>query len=373
MDQAAFTALTRARIHLIVDQPFFGALAMRLELIEDNSIPTLCVDGKTVRYNAKHINEVKQRDFQLVKSELAHEVMHCVLNHCGKESRGMGRDPQKWNHAADYAVNSILKEAGFAMDDTWLYDAQYKDMSAEHIYRLIPDPPPNPDGGQQGPQDHVTPGTPDPVAQAQQQADWQLATAQAAQVAKQAGKLPKSLEHLIETMQQSKVDWQSELRNFVSRAAQGDYSWAHPNRMMQAAGFLLPGLYSEEVGTIVVANDESGSVDIAITEAFAAEILAIQQDMRPEKLVLMHFDTEVQKTEEFSPDDPFKMKRFCYGGTDFRPIFDAVDAMPTPPLCVVVLTDLYGPFPDTPPDYPVLWVSINKQVAPFGATIPIEV
>jgi predicted metal-dependent peptidase len=187
------------------------------------------------------------------------------------------------------------------------------------------------------------------------------------------GKLSEGLEQFVDKLRENKVDWKSELRRFINQTAKNDYSWQRPNRKMLAAGFYLPGLHSETCGTILIGADESGSVDLAITAAFAAEIDAIKEDLRPEKLVLAHFDSRVGKVEEFLPDDPFEMTRYCHGGTDFRPVIKYGRKMATPPICAIILTDLYGPFPEHPPGYPVLWVSINKQQAPWGETINIEV
>ncbi len=393
IDKDALTKLIKARTGLLIDQPFFGALAMRLQLVENPKVKTLNVNGKIVNYNPKFINTLSN---DLAKSAMAHEVMHCVLQHCGSEARGKQLKQLKWNRACDYVVNDILKQAGFKLGEGWLWDAQYVGMSADHVYKLLPDDPDDGQGqgpgqsgstgaggqpsaggggsgGQPGPLDEVLPGDPDPAIQAQDDADWKLATSQAANAAKAAGKLSSGLDQFIEKLQKNKVDWRAELRNFLVRSAKNDYAWQRPNRKMLAAGFVLPGMYSEEMGSIVIASDESGSVDDAISAAFAAEINAIKEDMRPEKLYLQHFDTEVRKVEEFGPDDPFEMRRYANGGTSFVTPIRAAEDMAQKPLCMVVLTDLYGPFPKNPPDFPVLWVCINDQVAPFGVTIPIEV
>jgi predicted metal-dependent peptidase len=39
---------------------------------------------------------------------------------------------------------------------------------------------------------------------------------------------------------------------------------------------------------------------------------------------------------------------------------------------MIYLTDLEGDFPDTPPPFPVLWVSTTSHVAPFGTTIHLN-
>lgn len=381
LNKEALDKMTRARTHLLIEQPFFGTLAMRLKLVEDTSAKTLRVDGKTVQYNPTFVNSLNN---DLAKSALAHEVMHCVLDHVGASGRGISLNPEKWNYAADYAVNSILQESGFKLGDGWLYDPQYKGMTAEHIYSLIPTPPPQPQGGAgsngkgpsagaPGPLDDISPGSPDPAMQAQDAAEWKVATVQSANAAKAVGKLSQGLEQFVEQIVQNKVDWRAELREFIVQASKNDYSWQRPNRKMLAAGYYLPGLHSETMGSVVIASDESGSVDKAITEAFGAEITSIMQDLRPETITVMHFDTEVRKTETFGPDDKFELTRFCSGGTDFRPAIEAAQEMSEPPMCMIYLTDLYGPFPTTPPEFPVLWVCINKLQAPFGRTIPIEI
>ena len=375
-DAAAFNKITKARTGMIIDQPFFGTLSMRLQFAENNSIPTLRVDGKLVEYNAAFMNGMSN---ELAKSALAHEIFHCVLDHCGPTARGKGYDPEKWNYAADYKVNQMLEEAGMKIGDDWLRDTQYDDKTAEQIYQMMPQTPPGGGGGPgtgnpgQGPLDQLAQGTPDPAMQAQQAAEWKVATIQAANAAKAVGKLHASLDKFVEKLGENKVDWAEQLRRFITTSAKNDYSYRRFNRKMQASGHYLPGLYSEEMGTIVIASDESGSIAPDILKAFGAEIAAIKQDLRPEKIILMHFDTEVGKIEEFGPDDEFVMKQYCSGGTDFRPAIVEAEKLPVPPLCMVYLTDLYGPFPDSPPDFPVLWVSINKEVAPFGETIPIEV
>lgn len=374
MNQQARDKLTKARTTLLIDQPFFGTLAMRLELVENPDIPTARVDGKVFEYNPDFINK---QPSDICCSVVAHEVMHCVLEHCGAGGRGINLNPEKWNWAADYVDNDMLVQAGMKLGEGWLHDPQYRGKTAEQIYSMIPDPPPGgggaPGAGNPGPVDQLKPGPKDVAMQQQQAMDWKVAANQAAAAAQAAGKLHDSMKQFIDKMNENKVDWREQLRRFVQNAAKNDYSWGHPNRKMLAHGYWLPGLYSEEMGPLVVASDESGSVSNKIMAAFGAEVAAIQQDMRPESIVLAHFAVQVGKIERFGPDDPFEMRRFCNGGTDFRPVMRAAEQMQTRPCCMVYLTDLEGPFPAVPPDFPVLWVSINpRRTAPFGETIHIE-
>ena len=387
MNKQAHDKITKARTTLLIDQPFFGTLAMRLTLVQDSTIRTLNVDGKTMRYNPDFVNTLPN---DICCAAMGHEVMHCVLEHCGANGRGINLNPEKWNWACDYVVNDMLVQSGFKLGDGWLHDVQYRGKTAEQIYTMIPDPPPGNNsiqsgGGQGGsaqsmtkakgnfgPLDQVLPGPTDPAMQQAQAAEWHVAASQAAASAKAAGKLHESMKQFIEKANKNKVDWREQLRRFVMNVAKNDYSWQRLNRKMQAAGHFLPGLYSEEMGPIFIASDESGSVSQHVVEAFAAEIAAIKEDLRPEKIVLAHFAVNVAKVEKFGPDDVFEMKRFANGGTDFRPVMRIAEEMTTQPCAMVYLTDLYGPFPHTPPDFPVLWVSITPDlVAPFGETLHI--
>ena len=126
-------ALSIARVRLMLDQPFFGALALRLALVEDQSIPTLAVDGVSVFYNPEYVMTLEP-DYQM--TAMAHEVMHCVLGHF---ARCAGRDFNKWNRACDYAENPMLLEAGFKLHPAWLYKEEYVGKSAEEIYSLLDD------------------------------------------------------------------------------------------------------------------------------------------------------------------------------------------------------------------------------------------
>jgi hypothetical protein len=70
-DQNALFKLTKARIALITEYPFYGALALRLRLVEEPSFPTLAVDGERMFYNPQFVNEVLTPN--TTKAAIAHE------------------------------------------------------------------------------------------------------------------------------------------------------------------------------------------------------------------------------------------------------------------------------------------------------------
>ena len=357
--------LTVARSQLILSQPFFGMLALRLRLVERADIKTLAVDGKNVFYNPDFVLSLTDT---LCRSAMAHEVMHCVFDHI---TRCGAREPKKWNYAGDYVINQLLHDAGFEIGEGWLLDARYKGMHADEVYSLLPDNPEN-NGKGQGPLDEMMPGG-DGTSSAADATEWKIATIQAAAAAKAVGKLPGSLQRFVEDSTRPQVDWRDRLRRFMTQTNKDDYSWARPNRRYLSAGLYLPGLYSENMGPVVVGIDTSGSIDDKTLQAFGGEIRALVQAVRPSEVHIVYCDAEVNHVDVFSPYDEMKFAPHGGGGTAFKPVFDYVVEKNLKPECLVYLSDLYGDHHFTPPDFPTLWCCTTNETASFGDTIRIEV
>lgn len=372
MNTQARDKVIRGRAALLIEQPFFGSLGLRLKLREDTSIKTFATDGVDLVYSPDFVMKISPGQ---IKTEICHEIMHNVLDHIRRQG---DRDHGRWNRATDYAINPLLKDLGMEMDDTYLLEDAFRGMSADHIYSIIP--PGNPGGGGGGGQgqpapQHVQPNPQAPVTP-KQALDWKIATAQAAQAAKMMGKLPGPLDEFVGELMDSKVNWKDVLRQFATQAIEGDFHWMKPNRMMLGYhGICLPGLFSEKTKPIAVVKDISASIGDDIQDAFNAEILALQQDTRPEKVYTMLCDTRVTDFTEFGPDEPVTIKNRHGGGTSFIPPFEELEARGITPACLIYLTDMEGSFPTTPPDYPVLWVTIDKHSSepPFGEMTYIEI
>jgi len=369
-DKAAREQLIRARTSLLIDQPFFGTLALRLALVEDNNIKTLAVDGDSIFYNAEFI---KSMDHKLTQSAVAHEVMHCVFEHINR--RGP-RQPEKWNQAGDYIINAVLKNAGFTIGPNWLYNKIYDGRTTDEVYNALPDPPPgtgpgSPGGSmcsvQQGPKGKQT-----AAQQAAQARNWKQMTVQAAQAAKQAGNLPADMERFVTELTKPQINWKERLRNFITDQNMDDYDWSKPHKRMLAYNIVMPSLYSESMGDIAVFVDTSGSIGNDILNAFNSELSSIISDALPANTHVIYCDAEVNSYEVFTREDHFKLVAKGGGGTDFRPPFNELKKRKIVPKCAVYLTDGYGPFPEVEPDYPTMWVMISDVIAPFGDTIPIK-
>ena len=78
MNEAAHDKMLRARTALILDEPFFGALALRLKLVEDPTCKRLWVDGRSLGYNPDFVLSLTPQE---VIAGLVHEVLHVAEGH----------------------------------------------------------------------------------------------------------------------------------------------------------------------------------------------------------------------------------------------------------------------------------------------------
>jgi predicted metal-dependent peptidase len=209
----------------------------------------------------------------------------------------------------------------------------------------------------------------DAAQQAQDQAEMGVNVHQATAIARMQGRLGSALERFINAALKPKVDWKEVLRRFVSQRAKVERSYATPRRRWLAEDIYLPALGGERMGEMLIAVDCSGSVSDKEIGEFAAEMLAIKQDVNPWAIHVIYFHHEVSKYDRFAHDEELTIAPNGTGGTAFSPIFAYAAAHDINPECCVVLTDLccsdFGPAPE----YPVLWVSNDSDSAPWGQVV----
>lgn len=381
--------MQRARISLLLDEPFFGALLLGLTPREDKAgdhTKTMGTDGVSLYWHTAQIDNWTEPE---IKTVLAHEAMHCALLH---PLRRGDRDMGQWNVACDHAVNLVLeacneeakskgRPAPFAWpkNPTPLMDKRHAGKSAEEIYCDAQQQPQGQDGNGQGKgqgQDNE-PGmgdvldapAPDPASKGALEATWKQQTVQAAQGAKGRGSIPAAMVKLVDELLNPKASWQELLRRFIRDNAQDDYSWTRPNSRYASTGFILPSLHSQRLGTIAIVRDTSGS-----TQDWQGEILAelagIISEARPSKVIVIDADADVQRVLELDPSDTLPADALGGGGTDFAPALSKLEEFD--PLCAVYLTDLDGNMPSAMPNFPVLWATNSRErQVPFGEIVEV--
>ena len=380
-DRKAAEKIEKSMIRIILTQPFFAMLLVRLDKKPDPSVTTMATDGKTIKYNPSWVNKLSLDDTTF---NLFHEVLHPALKH---HTRRGNRDPYHWNIACDHVVNQALEDSGFPTPAVFLQpNPKYKGMSTEEIYhQLMIDNPrtqPQPGGsqqqgqeegqdpqGQDGPSNDPGEGGgevrdfpgDDPAEIAEHEAELEVAVNQAAQVAKVQGKSPGFVDRLIEEYREPRVDWKKELLEFLIKNNKDDYSWRRPNRRHVANNIYLPSMQSDGfLDEIVVAVDTSGSIDATELNLFAAEMTSIMEGLKANKMTVVFCDSSIGNVQEFGPDDmPLQLKPKGGGGTSFAPTMEHVSRMDSDPSCIVYFTDGYCSTYGKDPLIPVLWISVR--------------
>jgi len=364
--------ISKAKTALILEHPFIGSVALNMPMSIDNSVPTAATNGKRVLFNEEFCNGLSDEELKFL---VAHECMHPMLEHNFRRGE---RDTYKWNQAADYVINKLLTDEGIGkMPEQGLLDDNiYKQGggTSDGIFNLLPDTPQDGqgNGGQGQPLDSCEDGQGSPAEVSQQQAEWKVKVAQAAQSAKMMGKMSAGLERLVDEILKPKVDWRDVLQRFVVKCRSDQRSWARPNRRFLSQGLYLPSVSGESLGEIAFAVDCSGSIGQDEINQFASEITTVWQDQRPTKVHVIYFDSEVSHYDEFGQDDEPVVKPHGGGGTAFSPVFNYMTEHGIEPVACIFLTDLCCDDFGDAPDYPVLWVSTHDDKAPFGEVVMME-
>lgn len=130
----------RAKAALIHILPFFRGFVNKLRPVYTFRIPTQATDGCNIFINPQFTYNMDLTGKVFV---MAHEIMHCVLNHL---RRGKSHDPEKSNVAADYEVNISLVDLGLVKQQVveklgGLINSKYSGWGYEKIYDDNPSGP----------------------------------------------------------------------------------------------------------------------------------------------------------------------------------------------------------------------------------------
>jgi predicted metal-dependent peptidase len=115
--------------------PMFGGFISKLRYVYTFKVQSQATDGFNVFVNPQFTANL---DFTGKCFVMAHELMHCLMNHMRREQ---GRDHTKSNIAADYEVNTTLVSIGLFKESTVknlkaYIDMKFKDMGFEKIYDI---------------------------------------------------------------------------------------------------------------------------------------------------------------------------------------------------------------------------------------------
>jgi predicted metal-dependent peptidase len=391
--------VTKAKIFIQVNKPFFAYLLLNTELEANEKIKTMGVDFKGhIYYNPKFVEKLSQDE---LVGCLCHEIMHLALLHL---IRLGNRKQRKWNISADLVINAlimkdrehtspngsivkmslpkcVLRPTG---DGNYVLNGQrftkLHEQSAEEVYDKIKDKKGKSGKGQEGDGEGQGEGQGDVPTDSdgddngdyggfdehiygkkgedgkemsekekgEIERKWKKLFTEAAQYAKQRGTIPGGMERMLDKLLTPKVNWKNMILKSVSSCVPSDYTWRTPNRKSISVGMYIPNSIREQV-EVTVAADLSGST-VGDYKRFMSECMGIVKQYPQVKMNVILWDTRVFKDVEVSnatAEGILKQKlNEGGGGTTFSCVAEHLEKAKKQPKMLIVFTD--GCFEDDP-------------------------
>ena len=348
---------------------------------------TAYTNGRDVTYGREFISKLTDAELRGV---ILHETKHKMYRHLTTWNHLFKQNPTKANMACDYVINLEIQEEcndsnNFVeLPKCGLLDPKFKGLNSRQVFDLLPDQDEGGDGeggdGQGSFDEHDWQSAEELSAEEKEELAREIDQA-IRQGAILAGKANGSLNRSFNDLMSAKVNWKDALREYISAVCKGkdDSTWAKPNRRWLQHDMYMPSTVSETMGRVVVAIDTSGSIYGGILTRFISEVASIMDNVNPELVDLIYWDSEVASHEVYGLNESDKMRLSTKpkggGGTSPSCITKYLKKNNIVPECAIVLTDGYvGNDWGGNWSCPVLWVIVdNKQAVPtIGSAIHID-
>jgi predicted metal-dependent peptidase len=363
----------------------FSGLFMVGKVTIDEAMPTAATDGVNVFYGRAFVDRLNDKQLGFL---ILHEAMHKAYRHLTTWEKLFKKNSMLANVACDYVINLQIKDydpneeiVAMPTDEEdkvmGAIDERFRGMDAAQVFKVLEDEQDKTAGsgnvqgnqGGQGFDEHLW-----------EQAN-QIDAKEAEQLAKEidnalrqgallAGKMNGNVSREIQELLTPKIDWRDALRDFVKQIAKGhdDSSWRRFSKRMLGSDIYMPQSVSRRIGCIAVGIDTSGSIDGAVLTEFLTEVKSVCEEVIPQKVELLYWDTRVAGHETYEDGAVQHLtdstKPRGGGGTDPNCVIKFMKDKSIVPDCTIVLTD--GCFYDGEGDWsqiesPLLWcIKDNK-------------
>ena len=399
--------LTLSRVRLLLNKPFFGNLATRLELIPTYIVPTAGTDGRRFFYNPAFVKALNDQELLFL---CGHEVLHCVFDHFDRRE---DRNPQIYNMAGDYVINLLLVEENVGEKITTvpiLLEYKYSGMVSEEIYDLLIKDNNSQNkqtldvhfdaDGEDGESKDSNSGDADSEdgqgsgksiqgqleekfgkmsddERKQFKDELKEAIIESAEQAG-AGNTPAGIKRMIKEWTEPVVDWRTLLRTQCESSLKEDFTFMRPSRKSHSTNCIIPGMNNAQKLEVDCSIDMSGSISNAQAKDFLGEVKGIMNQFTDYILRVWCFDTDVYGMEEFTPENVDEIDDYQTtggGGTDFECNWKFMKENDIEPKQFILFTDGYpcGGWGDAQYCDTVFLIHGNQNtVAPFGITVHYE-
>jgi len=185
------------------------------------------------------------------------------------------------------------------------------------------------------------------------------------------GTVPGEFARVVEAARGFTVNWRRLFHQLADPClGMDELSLARPHKRYLAQDLLVAGPITEQLPSLVVSVDTSGSMASAFLDRVFVELEKLTE--LAEECLLIVADARVHEVVPTARlAEFFQERRFRGGGgTSHVPVFDYLREHHVTPTLFVGITDLFSEFPAKKPLFPVLWlVPRNYGHVPFGHVI----
>ena len=400
MKLTAEQRIERAHVRLMQSPDFclFSGVFMVGKVEVTDTCPTARTNGRDVEYGRGFVDSLNDKELAFL---IIHEAMHKAYRHLTvwkhlKERRIA-------NCAMDYVINLQIRDADpyereVAMPrnkDTGklmgMLDEKYRGFDTQQVYEKLMEEAEEGGGGGEGQDDDASDGlddhdwddAQDMTQEEKEELEREIDSALregAILAGKMKGKVPRGIEEILHP----KVDWKEALRDFIKLATRGgdQSTWRRPNRRYLGSDIVMPSAETRKAECFAVGIDTSGSIGGAILGRFLGELKAICDEVAPEKVELMYWDSHVAGHETYEGGAVALLtdstKPRGGGGTEPDCVPEFMKEKQIAPQCLIMLTDgeFYGHNPAkwASMNAPVLWCVVGNTsfVPKIGQTVCVE-
>ena len=374
----------------------FSGLFMVGKISVSDKVSTARTDGLNVEYGRAFVDRLTDKQLAFL---ILHENMHKAYRHLTTWEKLYKKNAGLANSACDYVINLQIRDydpdeevTSMPTDEDGkelgLIDERFRGMDAHQVFVLLEKEDQHKGGSGGSPKFDPSDKTASNgnVPDGFDEHDWgqanQMDEAEAEAMAKEidnalrqgallASKMNGGLSREIRELLTAKIDWREVLREFVKQVARGrdDSSWRRFSKRMLGAGVFMPMTISQKLNCIAVGVDTSGSIDREALAEFLSEIKSICDEVTPNKVELMYWDSQVAGHETYEDGAVQTLtdstKPRGGGGTDPNCVVKFLSEKQIQPDCVVMLTD--GCFYDGEGNWdevsaPLLWCIKDNKV-----------
>ena len=367
--------IERTHVQLMREKNFclFSGVFMIGKVTISDKVPTARTDGRNVEYGRAFVDRINDKQLAFL---VTHEAMHKAYRHMMVWKNIAKENARLANMAMDYVINLQIQDydpqritVEMPQDESGnpigLIDEKYRGMDTMQVYQILKKE--CSDGGGKGGDKGKGNGQPDNSSGGQggdpqefDEHDWEGASDMSEEDAQElgkeidhalregailAGKMKGNVPRGIEELLHPKVDWKEALRDFVKAHTKGldESTWRRPNRRYLGVDIIMPSTIGFKAERISIGTDTSGSIGGEILGRFLGEAKLICDDVEPEIIDMMYWDTHVARHEIYAGAEVSNFvnstKPAGGGGTDPDCVPNFLLKKGIKPQCIVMLTD----------------------------------